>query len=84
MSRVFFLIAFLLCASVCEGAVANDIRWSDNDGDVADITPAGLLMVSTTNTPGDGSKKNQHDKRISDNSGDVADLTSSGALRLSA
>lgn len=67
--------------SICF-ADAIDIRITDGDGDVLDISSSGELNVSTTDD-GTQASGGSIDIRISDNNGDVLDINSDGTITLS-
>lgn len=78
MKTLIFL--FLLVSTVHAAAI--DIRLSDNDGDVVDISEDGELQTSSTNTVSADSATKAPDKRISDDDGDVLDINSDGSINL--
>lgn len=79
-----FIIGLILILSFCQisyGGVSEDVRISDNDGDVISIT-SGQFTINQTNSTGTPLDGQAEDVRISDNSGDVLSITSQGALNV--
>ncbi len=62
-------------------AAAKDIRISDNDGDVLDISSTGTVVFSFTNDTSSGTT-GAHDRRISDNDGEVLNINSDGSINI--
>lgn len=76
--RILFLLLFLISSNAY--AISTDTRISDNDGDVLDITSAGLLQINTVNTSGTPTTGASDTIRISDNDGDIIAILSTGEL----
>lgn len=82
MKTVFFIPVFLLIFVESLFCAAPDKRICDCDGDCAEISAAGELMISSINEgPRTAGSPCQADRRISDNDGDVAQITSTGLLQ---